>query len=51
MTKGRPPEKRLQPPSAQHERRGGSLAAAGRFFGELCGLDYENLHYWIIREW
>ena len=28
----RSPENRLQPPSAKHERRGGSPAAAGRFF-------------------
>jgi hypothetical protein len=27
------PKNRLQPPSAKHERRGGSPAAAGRFFG------------------
>ena len=32
--RARSPENRLQPPSAKHERRGGSPAAAGRFFGE-----------------
>ena len=32
--RARSPENRLQPPSAKHERRGGSPAAAGRFFGK-----------------